>query len=777
MSGIRLDQPIYCGPGYHTERTIIVDEQIESPETLTIRLEEEAARGGLRGDSPTGLLSMAAYKPQLQGYADAPYSEYSPQSLSNLQAQNAARLRMAFAANSAASGQYLGAQSGPSISVLSCHPNSGSQGTKVSIKVTSPYDLGSAAMAGASSPFVSVVFGSQRCNAQIQKDSDDANGTCTYTVTADAPQFLSTGSPSLSNVPLTLLVDGPNGEEITRVNDVGTFTYNNAAQGRVTGGSGGIGSSGDTSPPDLGSPKQDRSPVQRASPPHQSLQMQASTSSSSVHQGLAHDPSTNTYGFPPGVSGPTSVSHIQAHAQPDYANTSAAGYSTGAGDMIGSFPRTTSYPNQYPHMPPISLRSPHTTGWAPFGSQVESIRGPAATMSPSHTTTGGPGLSSRHHHPTTYSPRLYRTSLLPAAAGGNGYNPYSGHGQARATLELNGDLGSMAESWSQEEWANKRRLVVFTKRQSGNQLTLSFKPVRISEYQPNSMVISCIWWAEKNECFVTSVDTISLLEALVMPHGKRFAVDEKNRIRRNLEGYHPLTVSKNKVETEDFFKLVMNFPVPKPRHIEKDVKAFPWKTLDNALKKIIGKYSAWGPGMESNAMGTSSHSIIPPGINGSYPLLPPTPNSASTSASESASATGYIGTGTSQHRQVESLTSPRQLPGVSSWPTYATSGGTMSPVVKSEPVTSAGLRISTLTAYDSRGAMQNLTSPYTMSGSSHQGGHHSQAGYSHSAVPVSQSHTRNWDNYSVADGYSTGASHAHGQVYDGGAYGDSTQRA
>jgi len=44
-----------------------VDEQIESPETLTIRLEEEAARGGLRGDSPTGLLPMSAYKSQLHG--------------------------------------------------------------------------------------------------------------------------------------------------------------------------------------------------------------------------------------------------------------------------------------------------------------------------------------------------------------------------------------------------------------------------------------------------------------------------------------------------------------------------------------------------------------------------------------------------------------------------------------------------------------------------------------------------------------------------------------
>jgi hypothetical protein len=83
------------------------------------------------------------------------------------------------------------------------------------------------------------------------------------------------------------------------------------------------------------------------------------------------------------------------------------------------------------------------------------------------------------------------------------------------------------------------------------------------------------------------VDTIYLLESLV---GVRFTVEEKNRIRRNLEGFRPLTVSKAKADSEDFFKVIMGFPAPKPRNIEKDVKVFPWKILSHALKKIIGKY-------------------------------------------------------------------------------------------------------------------------------------------------------------------------------------------
>lgn len=140
---------------------------------------------------------------------------------------------------------------------------------------------------------------------------------------------------------------------------------------------------------------------------------------------------------------------------------------------------------------------------------------------------------------------------------------------------------------NQEEWHAKRRLVQFWRRQDGSVIHAAFRAISQAEYIPNSIVISCIYREDKNECFVTSVDGIYLLEALV---GVRFSVEEKNRIRRNLEGFRPITVSKNKQGAEDFFKLVMSFPNPKPRNIEKDVKVFPWKIFGTALKKIIGKY-------------------------------------------------------------------------------------------------------------------------------------------------------------------------------------------
>ncbi|SGZ12833.1 BQ5605_C028g10529 [Microbotryum silenes-dioicae] len=183
-------------------------------------------------------------------------------------------------------------------------------------------------------------------------------------------------------------------------------------------------------------------------------------------------------------------------------------------------------------------------------------------------------------------PDLLRTSQIPPSLvddTGSSLVTFSN----KATLKLQGDLNQMAMGWSNEEWTNRRRLIQFWRSQEGNQINATFRPILQNDFVPNSIVISCIFRDDWNECFVTSVDTIYLLEALV---GVRFTVEEKNRIRRNLEGFKPMTVSKSKAESEPFFKLIMGFPNPKPRNIEKDVKVFPWKVLAGALKKIISKY-------------------------------------------------------------------------------------------------------------------------------------------------------------------------------------------
>ncbi|ORX94793.1 hypothetical protein K493DRAFT_181331, partial [Basidiobolus meristosporus CBS 931.73] len=138
-----------------------------------------------------------------------------------------------------------------------------------------------------------------------------------------------------------------------------------------------------------------------------------------------------------------------------------------------------------------------------------------------------------------------------------------------------------------EEKDVKRRLVQFWRKHENNVIHCGFNAVSPSDRAPNSICVSCIYWEEKDDYYITSVDCIYLLESLI---AVRFSVEEKNRIRRNLEGFRPITVSKCKADSTEFFKLIMSFPNPKPRNIEKDVKVFPWKVLPSALRKIIGKY-------------------------------------------------------------------------------------------------------------------------------------------------------------------------------------------
>jgi len=110
-------------------------------------------------------------------------------------------------------------------------------------------------------------------------------------------------------------------------------------------------------------------------------------------------------------------------------------------------------------------------------------------------------------------------------------------------------------------------------------------------------------------CF-TSVDFLNLLEALSKT---TLSVPEKNRIRRSLDkfvfllnhffsflfnkklnkikkinnSFQPITVSKNRQQHEDLFKLIMGFPRPKPRNFEKDIKVFLWEILPSSLMKIL----------------------------------------------------------------------------------------------------------------------------------------------------------------------------------------------
>lgn len=385
-------------------------------------------------------------------------------------------------------------------------------------------------------------------------------GVKQYALSAEVPPFHSTASHTLS-VPIQLIMEGE-GAQGPQAVEVGAFTYTE---------------------PTASIAQQDMSRKRKVSASSDDT-LQRPAKRPTNQQLRIGEQNTDPYGFSQSASSPYS---------PFLPTPSSAGlYPSRYYQAPSPRPLGHQYSTSNASQHSMTAPSPQTPAWSPSFATVNKVsRSPAMPSTPAvrASVASSPAKSA--------NPALIRTSTMqhsPSSAppatvvshAGQAFNPYAMYPH-KAQLKLNGDLDSMAEGWSLEEWDAKRRLVQFTRKQTGSTIHADFKAIAPEDRPPNSITISCIWWEEKKECYVTSVDTIYLLESLV---AVRFTVEEKNRIRRNLEGFRPLTVSKSKAESEEFFKIIMGFPNPKPRNIEKDVKVFPWKILAHALKKIIGKY-------------------------------------------------------------------------------------------------------------------------------------------------------------------------------------------
>ncbi|KAI5966073.1 hypothetical protein CANMA_003319 [Candida margitis] len=151
------------------------------------------------------------------------------------------------------------------------------------------------------------------------------------------------------------------------------------------------------------------------------------------------------------------------------------------------------------------------------------------------------------------------------------------------------DLNTMMNNWSEDEVKARRRLVKFDVSHGDNNTMqmINFEAIKSVDYGVTQAVISCIYWQEKNRFICTSVDIILLLEYLVH---QSFGIEEKNRIRRNLQSLKPTTVSRSNKNDRDFFSLIMSMENPRPRNIEKDLKVFNWSDLGKAIAKVMSKY-------------------------------------------------------------------------------------------------------------------------------------------------------------------------------------------
>lgn len=451
-------------------------------------------------------------------------------------------------------------------------PHQGVEGTPFNVYLQCPTDL-------TTDPRnFRFMFGSRRCNTTIHKN----DGVGMYRLSGEAPAFTLTGWVS-PQVTVYMNMEDEEGQELGTV-DVGTFTYTDQTSYN--------------SPP-----RTARKRKLTAEPEDTPARTPAKRS---VTQPIR--PKSEDYGYGYQSSGPGQYPPYASHAGTERSYGIYSGYDAHpeqATQTPGYQPQTSpprnytygSYPADGPQQSTAQAGQP----WAqPYPVQPSGTQASVAQSGRPIRHDGPEGQPPSLPSPSnTPNPTLIRTSTLqqsthtaPGAVQGGpsgtgtGFNPY-GIYPHKALLEIQGELNDMARHWTPEEWENRRRLVQFWRRQKGSTIHTTFRPVAPNDRQPNSICISCIWWAEKRECYVTSVDCIYLLESLI---AVRFTVEEKNRIRRNLEGFKPLTVSKAKPDSENFFKLIMAFPNPKPRNIEKDVKVFPWSILSHALKKIIGKY-------------------------------------------------------------------------------------------------------------------------------------------------------------------------------------------
>ncbi|KAF2837226.1 hypothetical protein M501DRAFT_195099 [Patellaria atrata CBS 101060] len=446
--------------------------------------------------------------------------------------------------------------------VISYSPNRGIVGSKLYVHIQSTYDL-----TNQQPPIMfTAMYGNKRCPTALSKrDSDEQ--FYRYALSSEIPSFDETGQHDTTTVPLILSMDDEYGQSLGVV-EVGDFTY------------------APTTTYQQFQPVQDHSKKRKVSAESADFMR----SSTKRHAGQPLHPryvtSPNLYQQAQSLSPVTPFLQPSTPTAPGFAYQS--GYTRPQQSMHFDNRRQSEVLYQYPassitSQSGIKAPSPNVPplGYSPYSASSQPARSPSMTSS--KVTSRDPGIATSA---ILANPPLIRTTTLQANS-----------------AAVSGD--KMAEDWSREEWDAKRRLVHFKRSQSGSTITASFSAVTPEEKPPNCICISCIWWEEKNDCFVTSVDTIYLLESLV---GVRFTVEEKNRIRRNLEGFRPLTVSKAKAESEEFFKVIMGFPNPKPRNIEKDVKVFPWKILPHALKKIISKYSA--------SYSSTAGALLPPVSNG-----------------------------------------------------------------------------------------------------------------------------------------------------------------
>jgi hypothetical protein len=135
---------------------------------------------------------------------------------------------------------------------------------------------------------------------------------------------------------------------------------------------------------------------------------------------------------------------------------------------------------------------------------------------------------------------------------------------------------------------DRRRFIRLMRKQQGSNIHLDMVAISMEEAQIDDRnVINCMVPPNcGDEPSVSSVDIVKALALLVNPPDRCFSVQEKNRIRRNIDPLRPTTLKKG----EEGLNWIMQLCSPRPITMAKDVKIFKWSKLETALVKIMRKF-------------------------------------------------------------------------------------------------------------------------------------------------------------------------------------------
>jgi hypothetical protein len=430
--------------------------------------------------------------------------------------------------------------------IVSLTPHRGPAGGRTIIYMNATEDLESNGIS-----FI-VSFGTKRCEGRLTT-LPGSGQISNFAILVDVPAFEATASSSTAVTVYLEMIDS-NKQAMNVPVEVGQYTYTDATPYSVSSPQGSM---------------RKRKMSEDAQSPNKR------PSSQNLRDSPLHNPTDVKY------SPPSSTMVDPYSSRPQTASSAISYARSFNAPAPAQYSQTLQQAPTY-RLAPTSIGMPQPQPFNSYPSTYMTSDRAAPTAQVTNVSSSG------------VNPPLIRTTALQPSPTGMSpsqpFNPYAMYpSNIKAVLKLEGDLNGMANDWNPDEVSARRRIVRFRRSQNGSIISASFQPVTPEEHAqaPGCIYVNCIWWEEENGCYITSVDTIQLLESLV---AVRFTVEEKNRIRRNLEGFRPQTVSKTKTKCEEFFKIIMGFPSPKPRNIEKDVKVFPWRILAGALKKIIGKY-------------------------------------------------------------------------------------------------------------------------------------------------------------------------------------------